>query len=142
MSGTSHRDLRVWQTAMEIATDCYTLSKRLPRDELFGLTSQVRRAAASVPANIAEGYGRYSINESVRYLNIANGSLVEVDTHLELAVRIGYLASTDVEALAAKVKALGAMFSAYKSALRRRQQHPQAPGPRPAVPPTASTTAP
>jgi four helix bundle protein len=115
---------------MEIATDCYTLAKRMPREELFGLTSQLRRAAASVPANIAEGHGRYTVKESIRYLNIANGSLVEVDTHLELAVRIGYLASGEVEAIVGKVKVLGAMIGAFKTALRRPKQSRQAPGPR------------
>ena len=66
MATTSHRELRVWQIAMEIATTSYILAKRLPREGLFGLTSQIRRAAASVPANIAEGYGRYSKKETFR----------------------------------------------------------------------------
>jgi four helix bundle protein len=140
MAGTSHRDLRVWQTAMEIATDCYSLAKRLPREELFGLTSQLRKAAASVPANIAEGHGRYTVKESIRYLNIANGSLVEVDTHLELAVRIGYLTSGDVAPIAEKARILGAMIGAFKSSLRKPKQPRQAPGSRRAV--TDATTAP
>src|ERR1043165_8987316 len=119
MSSTSHRDLRVWQAAITIASDCYTTVKRFPREELFGLTSQIRRAAASVPANIAEGYGRYSKRETIRFLNIANGSLVELDTHLELARRAGYLPDTEVEALSARVRSLGAMIFAFKAALRR-----------------------
>jgi len=126
---------------MEIASDCYTLAKRLPRDELFGMTSQIRRAAASVPANIAEGYGRYSNRETARFLNIANGSLIELDTHLELAVRADYLSASDVEPIATKAKSLGAMIFAFKAALRRpRPQPPQALGPRPAV--TDEATAP
>ena len=141
MAGTSHRDLRVWQVAMEIASDCYALAKRLPRDELFGITSQIRRAAASVPANIAEGYGRYSNRETARFLNIANGSLTELDTHLELALRAGYLTTSDVEPVTAKAKSLGAMIFAFKVALKRpRPQPPQALGPRPAA--TAAETAP
>lgn len=113
---------------MEIATECYALTKRLPRDELFGLTSQLRRAAASVPANIAEGHGRYTTKESIRYLNIANGSLLEVDTHLELAVRIGYLTTPDVAPLAEKTRVLTAMIGAFKAALRRQNQLRPAPG--------------
>ena len=140
MAGTSHRDLRVWQTAMEIATDCYSLAKRLPREELFGLTSQLRKAAASVPANIAEGHGRYTVKESIRYLNIANGSLVEVDTHLELAVRIGYLTSADVDPITSKARILGAMIGAFKASLRRSTPPRQAPGSSRAV--TAGGSAP
>ena len=80
--------------------------KGFPRDELFGLTSQIRRAAASVPANIAEGYGRYSKKETIRFLNIANGSLVELDTHLELARRAGYLAEAEASALSSRTRSL------------------------------------
>lgn len=141
MPGTSHRDLRVWQAAMEIATSCYSVAKKLPKDELFGLTSQLRRAAASIPANIAEGHGRYTTKESLRYLNIANGSLLEVDTHLELAVRIGYLVPLDVEQIQAEVKVLAAMIGAFKAALRRPRPPRPAPGTNRVVP-TASTTAP
>lgn len=137
MPGTSHRDLRVWQAGMEIATDCYALAKRLPRDELFGLTAQLRKAAASVPANIAEGHGRYTLKESIRFLNIANGSAVEVDTHLELARRIGYLDASAVEPIQAKINTLGAMITAFKAALRRPKPPRQAPGAR-----LAPTTAP
>ena len=141
MSGTSHRDLRVWQTAIELANDCYSLVRKLPREELFGMTFQIRRAAGSVPANIAEGYGRYTKKELIRYLNIANGSLVELDTHFELARRAGYVTLAEVEPLQARFKELGAMMFAFKAAvLRRPSTPPQAPGPRP--PTTSSTTAP
>ena len=141
MSSTSHRDLRVWQSAIEIAAECYAVVKLFPKDELFGLTSQIRRAAASVPANIAEGYGRYSRKETIRFLNIANGSLNELDTHLELARRAGYLSDATVESLTAKGRSLGAQMFAFKAALRRpSKQPPQAPLPRP--PTIASATAP
>ena len=109
---------------MEIATECYAMAKQLPKDELFGLTSQIRRAAASIPANIAEGYGRYSRKETIRYLNIANGSLTELDTHLELARRAGYLSDAIVDAVAAKGRSLGAQMFAFKVALRRPLKQP------------------
>ena len=141
MPGTSHRDLRVWQAAIALATDCYSLVRKLPREELFGLTFQIRKAAGSVPANIAEGYGRYTKKELIRYLNIANGSLVELDTHFELALRAGYLAQSDIEPLQARFKELGAMMYAFKAAVRRRPAPPpQAPVPRPAA--TAADSAP
>lgn len=141
MSGTSHRDLRVWQTAIGIASDCYTLVKKLPREEVFGLTSQIRRSAASIPSNIAEGHGRYTVKEGIRFLNIANGSLTELDTHLELATRAGYLRRSDVEPIMEQGRSLGAMIFAFKAALRRRPKQPlQAPGSR--RPSTDATTVP
>lgn len=141
MPGTSHRELRVWQRAMEIATDCYALAKKLPREELFGLTSQIRRSASSVPANIAEGYGRFGRKETIRFLNIANGSLVELDTHLELSVRVGYLRSVDIEQITADCRSLCVMLSAFKAALRRPSTRPpQSPVAGPVA--TSATTAP
>ncbi len=86
----SHRDLLVWQKGMDLVVAVYALSKAFPKDELFGLTSQTRRAAASVPANIAEGQGRRSKAEFRQFLGNARGSLLELDTHLELALRLGY----------------------------------------------------
>lgn len=124
MSGASHRDLRIWQVAMALANDCYTLARRLPREEAFGLTFQIRKAAGSVPANIAEGYGRYTKKELIRYVNIANGSLVELDTHFELALRAGYLALEEVEPLRVRFKELGGMMYAFKAAVRRRPEPP------------------
>ncbi len=85
----SYRDLRVWQEAMTLAEMCYRLTKTFPKEEMYGMISQIRRAAASVPANIAEGYGRESRAEYIRFLQIAQGSLKEVETHLILSERVG-----------------------------------------------------
>jgi four helix bundle protein len=87
-----HRDLVVWQKAMDLVTECYRLSDRFPRCEDFGLRLQLRRAAVSVPANIAEGRGRTGIGEYLHHLSIAHGSLKELETHLEIGQRLGYLA--------------------------------------------------
>ena len=92
----SYRDLRAWQETMALAESCYRLTRPFPKDEMFGLTSQIRRSAASVPANIAEGYGRESTGSFVQYLRISQGSLKELETHLLLAERVGTAKQADV----------------------------------------------
>lgn len=84
----SYRDLRVWQEAMALAELCYRHTSDFPRDELFGLTAQIRRAAASIPANIAEGWGRESTGAYIQFLRIAQGSCKELETHALLAQRV------------------------------------------------------
>lgn len=84
----SYRDLRVWREAMILAELAYRHTKQFPRDELFGLTAQIRRAASSIPANIAEGYGRESTGNYIQFLRIAQGSCKEVETHTLLAARV------------------------------------------------------
>ena len=91
----SFRDLLVWQKAMKLVERAYAVSKNFPTDERYALTSQLKRASVSVPSNIAEGYGRNSTIDYIRFLQIALGSLYELDTQLELAARLGY-ASEDV----------------------------------------------
>jgi four helix bundle protein len=86
----SHRDLRVWDLGMQIAEDVYALTTGFPSDERFGMTSQLRRCAASVPANIAEGNARDSTKDYLRFLSIAVGSLAELETFLELSVRLRF----------------------------------------------------
>ena len=85
-----HRDLRAWQEAMALVQSVYTLTLSFPADERFGLFSQLRRAAVSVPANIAEGFARNGTKELLHFLGIASGSLSELDTLLELSSRLGY----------------------------------------------------
>jgi four helix bundle protein len=87
----SYRDLRVWKEGMELMVEAYTIAKRLPKDELYGLTSQIRRAAVSVPANIAEGQGRDHLGDYLYHLSVAKGSLVELETELLAAERLGYV---------------------------------------------------
>jgi four helix bundle protein len=86
---SSYRDLKVWNMAKSLAVGCYKLTRTFPRDELFGLTAQIRRSAVSVPANIAEGYGRELRGDYMRFLRIAQGSLKELETHLLIAVEVG-----------------------------------------------------
>ena len=87
----SYQDLIVWQKAMDLAAERYRLTKAFPKDELFGMTSQIRRAAASIPANIAEGWGRGTTKEYIQYLRIAQGSTKELETHLLLSQRVNLM---------------------------------------------------
>ena len=92
----SYRDLIVWQDAMALAELCYRLVAKFPKDELYGITSQIRRAAVSVPSNIAEGYGRESAGSYVQFLKTSRGSLRELETQLMLCERIGLAQAEDV----------------------------------------------
>src|SRR5262245_39276353 len=94
----THRDLVVWQAAMDLVDMAYQATAAFPREEVYGLAGQIRRSALSVPANIAEGACRNSSRELFQFLGIATGSLAELETELELAVRLKYLAE-DAEAL-------------------------------------------
>ncbi|MFV0232925.1 four helix bundle protein [Empedobacter falsenii] len=87
----SHKDLKVWQESMTLVEVVYAKTKLFPKDELFGLTSQVKRAAVSIPSNIAEGAGRKGSKEFQRFLYIAMGSASELDTQIEIAVRLGFV---------------------------------------------------
>ena len=95
----SHRDLKVWQLGMDFAEQTYDLTKSFPDNERFGLVSQLRRAAVSVPANIAEGNARSSTKDYLRHLSIALGSLAEVETFLDLSERLHYGQSSKVQNL-------------------------------------------
>ena len=87
----SHKDLKVWQESMTLVTQIYKISEDFPKHEIYGLTSQIRRAAVSIPSNIAEGAGRKGDNEFKRFLFIALGSLSEVETQLEISQRLNYI---------------------------------------------------
>ena len=96
MAVQTYRDLLVWQRGMDLAVDVYRLTRLFPPDELYGLTSQVRRSSVSVPSNVAEGQGRGIGAEFAHHLRIAQGSLQEVETQLLLAERLGYLRQADL----------------------------------------------
>jgi len=87
----SHKDLKVWQESMLLVTQIYKISENFPNHEIYGLSSQIRRAAVSIPSNIAEGAGRKGKNEFARFLYIALGSLSEVETQLEISQRLNYI---------------------------------------------------
>lgn len=91
----SYQDLLVWQKAMDLATDCYKITKSFSKEELFGITSQIRRSAVSVPSNIAEGQERNSKNEFIHFLGITQGSLRELETQIILSQRVEYISNKD-----------------------------------------------
>ncbi len=91
------KDLLVWQQGMEVARLIYLLARKFPADEKYGLTSQLKRAAVSVPSNIAEGHARDSLKDYLRFLSISAGSLAETETQLRLAVNLGYIAGEEVK---------------------------------------------
>jgi len=103
---------------MTLAESCYRLTGQFPPDELFGLTSQIRRAAASVPANIAEGHGRENTGSFVQYLRISQGSLKELETHLLLAERVGTLPALNLPPVLAQCESLGKMLRALIRSLQ------------------------
>ena len=110
MSIQSYRDLRVWQLAMDPAAASYKATARFPADERYGLTTQIRRAAASVPANIAEGYGRESKGAYIQQLRVAQGPLKELETHLILAARVGIANEPEMQPLTSKADDIGRML--------------------------------
>ena len=116
----SYCELRVWQRGMDLAEACYTLTTGFPSEERFGMTSQIRRAAAAIPANIAEGYGRGSRPDYIRFVRIANGSLKELETHLLLALRIKLVDEDRIAPVLALADELGAMLHKLMNALRAR----------------------
>lgn len=116
----SYRDLKIWQKGMDLAAACYIESNLLPSDERFGLISQIRRAAVSVPANIAEGYGRENRGEFIQFLRIAQGSLKELETHLLLVQRIYPKHTNALTALLPKTDELGKMLRALIRSLQNK----------------------
>jgi len=116
----SYRDLKVWQQAMDLAAACYAATRSFPREEVFGITSQIRRSAASVPANVAEGHGRENRTEFVRFLRIAQGSLKELETHVLLSERIGLASADVVRPILARCQVIGKMLRALIRALQQK----------------------
>lgn len=108
---------------MALAEACYLQTKPFPREEMFGLTSQIRRAAASIAANIAEGYGREQTGAFIQFLRVSQGSLKELETHLILAQRIGILSQTKVDSTLAQCQELGKMLRAFIRSLQQRQRN-------------------
>ena len=103
---------------MTLVEDSYLLSRKLPQSELFALSSQIRRAAISIPANIAEGYGRWNLKEYLHYLRIAGGSLTELETHFLIGARLHYFPQADVDKILELTNEIGRMLSTLIQKLR------------------------
>jgi four helix bundle protein len=116
----SYKDLEVWQKSVALVTEIYALTKKFPDDEKFGLTNQVRRAAVSVPSNISEGSERKSTQDFIRYINIAAGSLAEVQTQLIIAENLGYIKLNSE--INEKIQHVQAMLGALRKALQNKEE--------------------
>jgi four helix bundle protein len=118
----SYKDLEVWQKAMQLAEDCYRATSEFPREEVYGMTAQIRRAAVSIPANIAEGYGRDQTGSFIQFLRIAQGSAREVETHLILAGRARLLPDDVRDRLLDECERISKMLRSMIRALESRQR--------------------
>jgi four helix bundle protein len=116
--GESYRDLIAWRKAMDLVTDVYRVTQAFPRDELYGLTNQLRRAAVSVPSNIAEGQARFSRKEFHHFLSQARGSLVEIETQLTIAENLGYLGPNQLRPLLDKASELGKILNGLIASIK------------------------
>ena len=119
MAGRSYKDLLVWQKAMNLVTEVYNLIKTFPKEEIYGLSGQLRRAIVSVPSNIAEGQGRDSVKEFIHYLSISYGSLMEVETQLQIAANLGYLKQVEVDKLLEQTAEVGRLLNGRSRSLRK-----------------------
>ena len=115
-----HRDLIVWQKAMNLAVTVYRATASFPRAEAFGITAQLRKAAVSVPSNLAEGSARRTSADFLSFLHIARGSQAELDTQLRLAVALGYLPDHAAKDLLAQSDEVGRLLTAVIHGVRRR----------------------
>ncbi|WP_145283421.1 four helix bundle protein [Pirellulimonas nuda] len=116
----SYRDLKVWQAGIALSLDIYRATKQLPKEELYGLVSQMRRAAVSIPSNVAEGHARGSTPEFLRFLAIARGSLAELETQLIIATRLELLRQDSSNEILHKADELSRMLSGLRTSLQKR----------------------
>ncbi|HZQ93535.1 MAG TPA: four helix bundle protein [Candidatus Sulfotelmatobacter sp.] len=121
-SGSSYEDLRVWRRAMDLVVQVYGCTRTFPREEVYGLTSQMRRCAVSVPSNIAEGKGRYSRKELLQFLFHARESLLELRTQITIARELGFLAEREGQALSDLTGEVGRLLNGL---INRFQACPQ-----------------
>jgi carbamoyl-phosphate synthase large subunit len=115
----SFRELDSWILAMDLVTDVYAATATFPREERFGLTSQIRRAAVSIPANIAEGKARFGAGEYRRFVSIALGSVAELQTELEIALRLGFIETPPAERVLKKLDHVGRKLTTLAKSLSR-----------------------
>ena len=125
MALKTYRDLEVWQRAMDLTEAAYRFGTLFPKDERFGLLSQLQRSAVSVPANIAEGYGRTHRGDYLHHLSIARGSLAELETHIALAVRLGYATREDALAPWNFSQDVGRMLNKLLKSLEKAPRNPE-----------------
>jgi four helix bundle protein len=113
----SYKELKVWQKAMDLVVESYRVSRLLPKTEVFGLTSQIQRAAVSIAANIAEGHGREHLGDYLRHLSIARGSLMELETHIYIVTRL-YIPNDEVKRALDMTREVDRMLSGLTKKLK------------------------
>ena len=113
----SHKDLLVWQRSMDLVEAVYRITAKLPASEQFGLTSQMRRSAVSIPSNVAEGYGRQATGEYRHHLSFSRGSLLELETQAMLCMRLKYLTEDELEPVLREIAEISKMFGSLISKL-------------------------
>ncbi|MDD5587030.1 MAG: four helix bundle protein [Alphaproteobacteria bacterium] len=123
MTIKSYKDLDVWNKSVELVATIYTLTKTFPKDELYSLTSQMRRAAISIPSNIAEGRAKPTTRDFMRFLSIAIGSAAELETQLIIAERLGYLSQDRLHTLSENVNHIERMLHKLHLGLNKRLNH-------------------
>lgn len=116
----SYQDLDVWKKSMDLVVLCYEVTRQFPDDEKFGLVSQIRRASTSIPANIAEGHGRGTPKSFVNFLWISNGSLRELETHVLIASRLGYVGESVKKDVIERTNEIGKMLNGLRRSIESR----------------------
>jgi four helix bundle protein len=120
MVHTSYRDLDVWQKAMDVVVECYKITKTFPKNETYGLSSQLQRAAVSIPANIAEGRERQHKKEFIQHISIEYASLAELETHIQITERLNFFDKKRANQLLDKTSELGRMLNGLRNALAKK----------------------
>jgi four helix bundle protein len=120
----NYRDLKVWQKSYRLCLDLYRITKKFPKEERYGLTSQIRRAAVSIPSNIAEGYGRKTTADYLRFLYIAYGSICELETQLLLSSDLNYVNKENLKALRDDTEEVERMLKALIKSLENKRLNP------------------
>ena len=118
----NYKDLKVWQKAMDLVVDVYSVINDFPQIERFALSDQIRRCSVSIPSNIAEGAGRNHTKEFVQFLSVSLGSLYELQTQLEIAKRVGYITNTNIQELDKKTLEIEKMLNALISSIKKGNQ--------------------
>lgn len=115
----SYKNLKIWGDAMSLAVEIYSLSKKFPEDEIFGITSQLRRAVVSISSNIAEGSSRSSKKDYTRFIDISIGSLHETENLLELSYKLEYLTKNDYDKIVERTSSLGTLLGGFRKYLMK-----------------------
>ena len=119
----NYKELKVWQRAVELVEKVYKISRTFPKEERFGLVSQLQRSAVSVPANIAEGWGRGTTQEYIYFLRVARGSLMELETHLIITQRIYYPTAKPTDDIFQEIEVIGKMINGLIGKLKSDGSH-------------------